>query len=539
MDDTTTPGRRVALRIAAVGLIALSGVAGLVVARWMRAPVNAHTDKPAVVFPKGLFKDWSTPDVVLVLTGQQGGYLGPCGCSEPQIGGLERRYNLLKLFEQASWPAVPVDLGDVPQTSGPAGLRNQQGVIKYRYAMKAMREMKYAGVGFGRNETQVGLLGLLGEYSLNNPEPRVVIANLIDAESNFPDMTKSWNYADTRAGLRVGVTTVVGPSVAGDIKAQADPSLRFGVTDKTLDNVLKQMNAGKVGLPVLLFQGPLEPAGAKACAEAYPQFPVVLCLGDDAPPAKPTLVRTKDGGDSLVVQVGIKGKFVGVVGAWKTAKGFDFKYERVEMTEDFLTPKEKRKDHPIVKLLEQYTAELKDKDYLAKYAQMKHPLQAMDAVAGLAKPGEADYIGSEACKKCHADAYDIWKESKHGKDAYKTLVEAEHPKNRQYDPECIVCHTVGFGYKTGFESETKTPKLKDVGCESCHGPSGLHARNPNNEDWKKRINPWRHLPAANRQAAMDQMCQKCHDQENDVHWLNNAFPRKWKKVEHYTPKPEE
>jgi len=31
------------------------------------------------------------------------------------------------------------------------------------------------------------------------------------------------------------------------------------------------------------------------------------------------------------------------------------------------------------------------------------------------------------------------------------------------------------------------------------------------------------------------MCQKCHDQENDVTWLNGGFGRKWPKVEHPLP----
>ena len=47
---------------------------------------------------------------------------------------------------------MPVDLGDVPQVQGPANLPNIQGLIKYRYAMQAMREMKYAAVGLGEFE---------------------------------------------------------------------------------------------------------------------------------------------------------------------------------------------------------------------------------------------------------------------------------------------------------------------------------------------------------------------------------------------------
>ncbi|MGL4550569.1 MAG: multiheme c-type cytochrome, partial [Gemmataceae bacterium] len=243
------------------------------------------------------------------------------------------------------------------------------------------------------------------------------------------------------------------------------------------------------------------------------------------------------GTNTLLIQAGKKGKYVVAVGAWKTAKGFDFKYERVEMTPDFKTPDDRIAAHPIVKLMEEYTAELKSKDYLGRAGQRKHPLQVMDEVKGLGKTGAAEFIGSEACKKCHEAAYDVWKTTGHAH-AYDTLVsKAKNPGNRQFDPECIVCHTVGFGFNTGFVDAAKTPKLKDVGCESCHGPASLHARNPNNEQWQKRVNPWRHLPVARDKQllAIDLMCQKCHDQENDVHWTGGGFKRKWPKVEHPTP----
>jgi hypothetical protein len=531
------------LWLVAVLLIAGSGLAGLNVARWLRTPTIA-ADAPAPKFPGRLFEGWKKPDVTLVLTGQQYGYLLPCGCSDPQIGGLERRYNLIQTFRDAGWNPVPIDLGDVPQTTGPAYLPNQQGVIKYVYAMKAMREMGYLGVGLGKNEATLGLMTLLSEYSLNNPKPPVVISNLMDADKNFPDMTKPWNWTDTPSGVRVGVTAVVGSKTTPGIKevTRSDPAIRFSVVPETLENVVKQMNAGKVTLPVLLYQGQLgkgTPATeARECAQAFPQFPIVLCLSDEEEPAqKPTVVRTKAGGDSLIVQLGKKGKFVAVVGAWKTDTGFTFKVEMVEMNPDFKTVAAKRADHPIVKLMEEYTSELKAKDYLSKYTPMSHPLQVLAEVKDLRNPGEPEFIGSEACKKCHEDAYDIWKKSGHAH-AYETLEKVKHPGNRNYDPECIVCHTVGFGYKSGYENAVKTPKLKDVGCESCHGPASLHVRNPNNVEWQKRINPWRHLPVPRDKQilAMDLMCQKCHDAENDVTWTNGGFKRKWPKVEHPTPR---
>jgi hypothetical protein len=208
----------------------------------------------------------------------------------------------------------------------------------------------------------------------------------------------------------------------------------------------------------------------------------------------------------------------------------------VEMSEDFLTPADKEAGHPILKLMDEYTATLKTDDYLAKYTQSAHPSQA--AASEFSMPM---FVGSERCKDCHDHAYKVWKESDHFH-AYKTLVEdAKRPSNRQYDPECIVCHTVGFGFRTGFQNADKTPKLKDVGCESCHGPASLHVNSPNDEALAAALNPWRapeketDVEKKRRIGRIDAMCQHCHDSENDVNWTRDGFEKRWEKVAHPTP----
>ncbi|MBY0231993.1 MAG: hypothetical protein K2W96_22140, partial [Gemmataceae bacterium] len=510
---------------------------------------------------------------VFVLTGQQMGYLQPCGCSEPQIGGLERRYNLVQQMKEAGWRVVPLDTGDVPQAKGPAGLRNLQALIKYRYAMRAMNEIGYKGVAYGELEAGLGMFDIHGEYWLNDAEPRGVMSNHIDGHKNFPDMAKPWWYVDVKeAEMRVGIAAIVGPTVAARIKEVTgnNPKMRFSETKATLKDIAAQMGKGGVAFPVLLWQGPVsrdalvkEKTEAMRAAEEFPQFPLVVALADEDEPAfRPTMV-----GRTMVVAPGRKGKYVAAVGVWKTGdakKPFELKYERVEITPDFVTPAEKVKGHPIAKLMEDYTAELKSADYLGKYGQDKHALQAMAPVKGLRNPGNAEYAGSEACMKCHEHAWDVWKKvddkGRGHSVAYQTLVDARKPGNRHHDPECIVCHTVGFGYQTGYRSEPGYPAwverqvkagekidpkkhqhgLKDVGCESCHGPSSLHVRNPDDKEWQKRINPWRHqFPGkaneAKKNHAIDQMCQKCHDIDNDVHWIGGGFAKKWPKVEHYTP----
>ena len=65
---------------------------------------------------------------------------------------------------------------------------------------------------------------------------------------------------------------------------------------------------------------------------------------------------------------------------------------------------------------------------------------------------------------------------------------------RNLDGECVVCHTVGFGSRTGYEDEVKTPFLKHVGCESCHGPGSGHMSAPRNAELLKLASPWKQNP---------------------------------------------
>jgi hypothetical protein len=489
------------------------------------------SEPPKQPFPAA-FKDWPKPDVALLLTGEQHGYLFPCGCSEPQKGGLERRYNFIQELKARGWPVVALDLGDVAQRHGPRKLPNVQGLIKYRYSMMALKEMGYTAVALGEHETALPTFNALGEYALNNPVPRVLAANAVIKD--FADIVGS--RLITEGNVRVGVLGLVGPSVVQKIK---DRDVTFGDNPKILPAALKDWDSdGKPDLRVLLYQGSLEEA--KRCAKAYPQLSVILCLTDgDEPPAKPDTV-----GNTQIISIGHKGKYVGVLAVYRTgqtanwAAPFDFRYYMATMDPSFVTPKEKEKDHPILALLEKYAQELKDdaNPYLGRYPQITHAFQA-----GLKPEQMPVYVGSETCKDCHAAAYKVWEESPHAH-AYDTLINARKPAHRQFDGECIVCHTVGFGYKSGFTNATDTPYLKDVGCESCHGPASEHVANPRNLAWRQKLNPWKAKPdetpeqKTQRLHAIEESCVKCHDSENDVTWTPGAFAKKWAPIAHPTPR---
>lgn len=112
---------------------------------------------------------------------------------------------------------------------------------------------------------------------------------------------------------------------------------------------------------------------------------------------------------------------------------------------------------------------------------------AVALFAGLAIQAVAEdhaYVGTNNCKKCHLKEYRSWAETKMAK-TFETLkpgVAAEAKKaagvdpDKDYtaDPECLACHTVGYGKEGGFVDMATTPDRVGVGCEMCHGPGGSY-----------------------------------------------------------------
>ena len=64
---------------------------------------------------------------------------------------------------------------------------------------------------------------------------------------------------------------------------------------------------------------------------------------------------------------------------------------------------------------------------------------------------KAAYTGEETCSVCHREQHATWELTAHAS-AWQTLV--EHGADR--DPECLKCHTVGFG-KPGFDVRKRQP----------------------------------------------------------------------------------
>lgn len=524
-------GAQVALLTALTAAMGLIGLAAVSQADSppSRDPAAAHPVQP-------LFTDWPAnqkPDVALLLSGEQHSYLKFCGCSSPQYGGLERRYNLLQGLKNKGWHVAAFDLGDIILRSTNPPTVPAQTMLKYKTSMRALQLHGYSAVAIGEQEFNLPLLEALSNFTLqqNGADPQVLAANLKDRIEKFPLDEKQSMVGDAvvvPAPMKVGAIAVIAPSVQNRI---ADKSLKFDDNTKVLNAALKRFDDEKVELRVLLYQGTPEEA-TKAIQQFPDKFHVVLSKSEEEePPQRSTMV-----GRTMLVNVGHRGRYVGVVGGFRRPDGVELHYQLVRLGEEYETEPGKEKEQPIVALLEDYAKEVRDRRLLSTYPRTPSPLQVKF-------PKEkVKYIGSDQCKKCHAAEYATWSNSKHSH-AYDALVKvATKPSLRQYDGECVVCHVQGFSHQGGFVTEKSTPDLKHVGCENCHGPGNLHAQDPSNKKYHPFLSPWKaadkpkeRLKGAPLKQNMelllriDQFCQKCHDIPNDPTF---RFENNWPKIAH-------
>jgi hypothetical protein len=77
--------------------------------------------EPSVLDDSKLFQHWATPVGALILSGEQRGYLEPCGCTAGQRGGLARRLDLVQRLRAQGWPLALVDLGSLSNNPSQMG----------------------------------------------------------------------------------------------------------------------------------------------------------------------------------------------------------------------------------------------------------------------------------------------------------------------------------------------------------------------------------------------------------------------------------
>src|SRR5687768_10339465 len=164
-----------------------------------------------------IFVNWPKPDVALVFSGDQDGYLEPCGCAglENQKGGLRRRFTLLKQLRDKGWPIVAMDNGGQEKQPG------IQAEIKTDFAYRALAKMGYAAVGLSAHDLHMDWLPIV--INLDEASNPLVSANvgIIGFDSGY---TQRYKIVEA-GGMKIGITSVLGKKEIAELKNTAEIEL--------------------------------------------------------------------------------------------------------------------------------------------------------------------------------------------------------------------------------------------------------------------------------------------------------------------------
>ena len=457
--------------------------------------------------PADLFQGWDKPQVALFLTGQQNGYIEPCGCTglENQKGGLIRRDTFLKqLREGRGWDVVALDVGNQVRRFG------RQAEIKFQTAAEGLRKMNYAAITFGPDDLRLSVDEVFAAVAAENPDN----INYLSSNASLLGFTPSHRIVEA-GGKKIGITGVLGSK---ELQRISNPEVELGDPQAGLRESWAALEKENCDLYVLLAHASLEES--RELARAFPGFQIVVTAGGAGEPT--LLPETIEGTQTQMIQVGTKGMYVGVVGIYDDAEN-PIRYERVALDAQF------KDSEDMLKLLAAYQEQLKT--------------LGLDGLGLRPQPHPSGhtYVGSAACADCHDEAYEVWENSRHAH-ATQTLVTPpeRYEVPRHHDPECLSCHVVGWNpqlyqpYQSGYWGLTKTPEMHNVGCENCHGPGSAHVAAQSGEgsftsEQIEQLTQQMRLPLDQAR----QTCLECHDLDNspDFH-VEGAFEKYWEKIKH-------
>jgi len=388
--------------------------------------------------------------ITVFFTGYELGALKPCGCSGGQLGGLDRR--------SAVFDTVPEEQRLIIDTGSLVKSESEQDLIKFNIIIQAFDLLGYDLIHFNRHDLEI-----IGN-NFGSPDGYESILNIMapsgPLSSNTPStFTQRFQFHEKLVDITVATIDVNSTPIEfiGELYFPAPEG--------------DTMPRSSVNILIL---NRCDPELIESIAEKAPTVDCLICPSESDDPH----IVGDPNQRPLAFSIGRKGRniaklHIDTAQIENTAK---LSFQAQKVTEDL------EQDQTLLNLYKDYQKLVKDANLLEK-----HPRFTL--------PDGLHYAGSDSCASCHQYSYVEWMGKPHAS-AFATLEKV----GSQYDPECVKCHVVGMDYDSGFISESKTPLMKDVGCEVCHGPGSKHNAYP--EQIKMPI------------TEPDSVCIECHTPEH-------------------------
>ena len=425
------------------------------------------------------FGDAASAQLTILFSGELNGKIEAMTC--PTCGGgLARRHTLVRSVRLEEHPMLLLEGGDLVQGIG------AESELLFQTALLAMNEMGYDALNIGELDVALGM------RFLTNMARRArfpfISANLAgsNGERFFPAYTVVERPVGGRT-LRVAVIGVLSPSVRDYLAEQAEVSVTVLDAERAIASALQRLK-GKADMRVLLAHA--APEEALAWGRAFPELDVVVYSHEAELPAENEASTAKQ----IVVNAGREGQYIG-----RLDVQLDGSLRKASHTFTSLMLSDLIPDSPVVRAILDSSLKMMVERGFKSSRVLEIPERG------------GSYVGSTRCAECHPDQFRVWSGNYHAKSF--ALLRTE---GKESEPECLRCHTTGYGFFGGFTSEQQTLELASVGCEACHGVGGNHVANPTKRYGRTRRSD----------------CTSCHNEKNTP---NFNYTEWYKKIAHEQP----
>ena len=471
------------------------------------------------------------------------GQIGPCGCTSDPLGDIARTAKLVD-DTRAAGPTLVVDAGSLLYSKSPIPphLEAQEELKADLLVRTYQKDLAVAATGLGPADLAAGpdkwrLPRQAANVSDGAPEAMIEQPKIVEA-----------------GGAKVGIFGVV----AIDVVPKATDPVAAGKA------AVAQLRKGGAQVIVGLVQASTRKDAARITREIGGIDIAVAGLGIETPEPERISIEPQKIGDAWLivpanrgqiisrvdVTVRDSGPLVDAVGTGAAAAKIESLEKQIAALDEDLKKfaNDKAADPAFVKQKEDERKQLvEQKNKLARQPLLVPPkgsyftlqqlrinktlacsesvqsaVTAFYAAAGEANTkaaanipvppppkGQARYVGTAACEDCHDEATKFWQKTVHA-GAWKTLVD----RGQQFDFDCIGCHVTGWNEKGG-SNLAHNDTLRDVQCETCHGPGSIHVAKGGEEK-----------PFAIARAPVKEMCfDKCHTKEHSDTFQWDAYMR--------------
>jgi hypothetical protein len=466
----------------------------------------------------------------IAFTGALRGEFQPCGCPTLPYGGFARRAVFLAELASEGFPVFQLDGGEallkgVSQHGREDAARRAQALLDFM-GIVGVQVMTLGPTDLlavetvGRFRNSIGPLMLNGGWSKSGLK-----------KGDEPELLTSRNWTVLEQdGLAVAVIGLSADSDAAELADQYRRRDLVEVAERAVSELPESVDL-IVGL------GSLSAEEAAVVAEAVPQLQLILRTAGSLHQEP----RVHKG--VVILETPPRGRYVSVL---RLLLGSDAQQSLMIQGESILTFEalNDRREQAVAlgqkgmtpvkkKVLEKEKTELYESAVgLNLLAVEQRPLgsvfdrpspvdqriqsfleglveQAVEVAEAAPAPEmpKKVYATPSNCVRCHIQEFGQWAFSGH-KSATTVLTARSAHKN----PECLSCHSTGFGKSGGFGDPTpfNLSRLGGVQCEACHGPLAGH---PEDES----IQP---------QPVTEQTCLRCHDEANSPEFNFEAYRHK-------------